>query len=567
MFNSQARYLYNLFKIIFRVITLLISLPLLILFFLNIFEISRIIPPNLYLDINNPWMRLLTNTLFFGTLWSALGFLYLISEIILKKKCMKLYANECKEIIDSTVLPKNPPKVLYIYTTHNDLIESRVLQNMKQSYKNFEVWVSDGSSDKEWRKKIKDFCNKNKINLYQLESKASKNKADNINQFLKNYKGDYDYLLIGDADEVFHENFVEYSIKIFLSNKIKNLSYIAPLNINYRSKGIYPNTTRLLETFIFYWILFARCFTQSSIPPLSGQSCLISKQSLIECNQEEKFDDGNLEDWYLESEMVEKINYGIMLPNAPCYFEPDVNVKAHFNRIMRINDWRIRWWKIRPKNIIKNYSEKYSNWYQTYLTHLTTPIIIFLSLFIFSITVWLISNYWDYAFKNNTLFWISVGTNVGLGLILLTINLTLNFVITKKLIFNFWDNLLFPFIFILWSFASNIKVCIHWFNSLFLGKYSQFGGSGKSRFFKGKSGMHKWWISLFIFSLILLSFNLPMFLLTDWEKFRLLIIIFNVYIGSLWLGIFSYLILWYINFIPYNSSFKREDWIKTKKCF
>ena len=39
---------------------------------------------------------------------------------------------------------------------------------------------------------------------------------------------------------------------MFISNRIKNLAYITPLNINYRSKGIYPNTIRIIETTAFY---------------------------------------------------------------------------------------------------------------------------------------------------------------------------------------------------------------------------------------------------------------------------------------------------------------------------
>jgi hypothetical protein len=34
---------------------------------------------------------------------------------------------------------KNPPKVVYVYTTHNDFMPARLLQNMEQTYKNFEV--------------------------------------------------------------------------------------------------------------------------------------------------------------------------------------------------------------------------------------------------------------------------------------------------------------------------------------------------------------------------------------------------------------------------------------------
>lgn len=563
MFNFRARYLNNLFNIIQKVSIAILAIPNIILFFLNIFQIVKVIPDYLYIDVNNPFMRLLTNTLFFGSIGISLSFIFLFFGLFFKVKCLKIYSNECLEIINQTKLPDKLPKVLYVYTTHNDLIQSRVLQNSKQTYKNFEVWVSDGSSSNEWREKIKKFCSENNINLFQLGPEGSKNKADNLNQFLKQHKGDYDYLLIGDADEVFHPNFVEYAMKFFCSNKIKNLSYVTPLNINYRSKGIYPNATRILESHIFYWEMISRTFTQSNLPPLAGQSCLISRKSLVECNKIEKFDEGNLEDWYLESIMIENLNCGIMLPCTPCYFEPDVNVRVHFNRLMRLSDWIIRWWKVRRKDIIKNYNEKYSGWYKMYFFYLIGPLSILFSLSILSLLIWIFSNYWNYAFKDNILFWVFVGLSASSIFTMLIIRT----ILVAKINFNLIDNLLFPFVFIMWSFVGNIELFIHWFKSMFLGKYSSFGGSGNSRFLKTKSKTIKWWIWFVLLSIAIVIFNSLIFILSDWWNIKWLIIIFNVFIGTVWLGCVSYLILWYINFIPYNSSFNREDWIECKNVF
>lgn len=560
MFNSRARYLNNVFNIVTKIFFIFFSLILSILFILNAFNVINIIPDYLYIDKNNPWTVLLTNVLFFGLITSIFGFGFLIYKIFLKKHCIKVYSNECMEIINATKLPEILPKVLYIYTCHNDLIESRVLQNKNQSYKNFEIWVSDGSSNQEWKNKIEKFCKDNNINLFQLP-KPSVNKADNLNQFLNFYKDDFDYLLIGDADEVFHKNFVEYAIKIFYSNKIKNLAYISPININYRSKGIYPNTSRIIETTAFYWSFFSKNFNLSNVVPLSGQSCLIAKKSFKECYENMNFDNGNLEDWYLEARMVEENKFGIMLLNAPCYFEPDVNVKAHFDRTMRVTDWIIRWWKINNKKIILKYNERYSIWYKNYFTILFIPTIIFSSIGLLGLVIWLISNYYNYAFKNNVLFWISLGTGFGFGLI----TLLLNSILIGKINYNFWDYILFPFIFVLWFLAANIKITIHWFRSLFLGKYSQFGGSGNSRFFKSKSKTIKWWISFLILSITITIFNVCFFILLNWSMYKWLIIFFNLYFCVVWMGVFSYLVLWYINFIPYNSNFNRNSFIECKE--
>lgn len=566
MFNSKARYINNTFALVWKLIMVFVSLIFSVVFILELFDIFKIIPQQLYLDKNNPWMVFLTNTLFFGSISLTITFIHLISKIVIRKICINVYVKECREIIDNTKLPDKLPKVLYIYTSHNDLIEARVLQNMQQTYKNFELWVSDGSDNLEWRHKIKEFCTKNKINLFQLGLEGSKNKADNINQFLKQYKKDYDYLLIGDADEVFNKNFVEYAVKMFLSDKVKNIGFISPLNVNYRSKGIYPNTTRFLETWTFTLVMLVRSFSSSSIPPLSGQSSLISRKSLFQCNKEGKFDEGNLEDWYLEAQMLETMNHGLMLPNAVCYYEPDVNIKAHFSRIMRVNDWIIRWWKIRPKNILKNYNEKCANWYKTYFGAIFGPFIIFFGISIIAFLLWIIIANWNYSFKNNLLFWIVIGIIIGFGLLYFVVDFILNISFTRKF-FNFWDFLLWPIIITMWVLVANIQFFLSWFKALFLSKYAQFGGSGSFRFLKTKSKTLSWWLWSIFLTAVLVAFNVCIFLLINWQEVKWLIIFVNIYIGVIWLGCISYLILWYINFIPYNNSFKREDWIETKEIF
>ena len=563
MFNSRARYLNVCFKLATKIIGIPFLIVMSILFMLNIFGIVVIIPDFLYGDKSNHWLNLLTNFLFFGIIGTSLGFVFLISRMIVRKKSINHYVKECYEIINSVVIPDKKPRVLYVYTTHNDFMGSRLLQNIDQSYDNFEVWVSDGSTSPEWREKIKKFCHNNNINLFQLDEKGSKNKGDNLNQFFKNYKGEFDYLLIGDADEVFHKNFVEYAIKMFCSNKIKNLAYVSPLNINYRSKGLYPNVSRIWETSWSYWASLTKSFSVGNMCNLAGQSCLISKESIISCNGSLRFDDGNLEDWYLESIMIEKLEYGMVIP-CVAYYEPDVNINSHFKRLIRIGDWRIRWWKIRPKEIIHNYNEKYYEWYSTNFRIMVVPLIVFLSLSLFSVVVWLFANYWNFAFSNNILFWIFLGSNLFFG----AVSLITNIAITLKLNFKLSDYILYPFVFIMWSFVANIYVSIHWFKSLFLGKYSSFGGSGANRFLTVKnSKTASWWISFVIFTTAIIVFNVCIFLLSRWTDIKWLIIIFNTFVGSVWFGTFSYLVLWYANYIPYNSKFNRDEWIQFKDVF
>jgi hypothetical protein len=49
------------------------------------------------------------------------------------------YIKETLRIVHQAKIPKKLPKVVYVYTVHNDFMPARLLQNMKQTYKNFEV--------------------------------------------------------------------------------------------------------------------------------------------------------------------------------------------------------------------------------------------------------------------------------------------------------------------------------------------------------------------------------------------------------------------------------------------
>ena len=69
----------------------------------------------------------------------CLGIFNVLVSFLTNKHLRKMFVNECLEIVNFTKMPNKLPKVVYVYTTHNDFMPGRLLQNMKQSYKNFEV--------------------------------------------------------------------------------------------------------------------------------------------------------------------------------------------------------------------------------------------------------------------------------------------------------------------------------------------------------------------------------------------------------------------------------------------
>ena len=116
-------------------------------------------------------------------LFCYFSFLYSFNKIYnfwLFRKCYRLMMEEVYQIQKEVKLPSKLPKVVYVYTTHNDFWEARMLQNMQQTYQNIEYWISDGSSNKEKIKEIKAFCKKYNVNYHSLK-RPSVNKADNLN--------------------------------------------------------------------------------------------------------------------------------------------------------------------------------------------------------------------------------------------------------------------------------------------------------------------------------------------------------------------------------------------------
>ncbi|WP_406602456.1 glycosyltransferase [Metamycoplasma sualvi] len=140
---------------------------------------------------------------------------------------------EVNEIQTTTKLPSNLPKVVYVYTTHNDFWEEIMLHNMQQTYQNIEYWISDGSSDKEKIKEIKAFCKKYNVNYHSLK-RPSVNKADNLNHFLKYAKVNFDYLLIADFDVIIDKNFVKKLPKQLpiIKKRKRQINYVKYINIS-----------------------------------------------------------------------------------------------------------------------------------------------------------------------------------------------------------------------------------------------------------------------------------------------------------------------------------------------
>lgn len=558
MFHNRAKSLNRIYSISIKTFWIVFAIVFSILFILQTAGIIMIVPKSLFVNNNgNPWLNFLTNVLFFGIITSGTSLIFLVISFFIKWKCVHLYIYDCYEIVYKTKLPKKLPKVIYVYTTHNDLIESRVLENRKQTYRNFMMYVADGSDNEEQQERIRKFCAKNNIKLIQmpLASGGSKNKADNLNFFIKHCKEKYDYIMTGDADVAINPRFVEHAIKFFSCKKIKNLGFVSSLSYNYRSKGVFTNSIRYAESAYIYSNFLERNYKPYLVGALTGQVCLIKKEALKSANG--RFPDSVVEDWYLEAACVENNQFGIMIPTSICYNEFDTNIEAYYKRTLRVFDWIVKWWKDNIFKINFKYNYNFDKWYSLFLKLALFFILFASSILITSIVIWLVVNYWDVAFNGNYLFYVFV------GIILASIVISIAYFLVNVAIIsdNKKDAILFPIIVIPWLLATSLRMSFNWLKCIFLNKYFTFGGSGKSRnsVFKNKKIL-LWWVWMIIIGAIIGAFNYCIFTFVANIGYGLIgVIIFDTIFGYIFMAIVSYLILWYVNKLGQKNNFSRQN--------
>lgn len=135
MFQIKARDKINKFNFVKKIVNIIFLLILSVITTSLLF--AFLITGNKYL-------------VFINVLFSSLAIpgYFLIQSIwttLYKDYLWRKTKYEFLEIVHKTKIPEKNNKVVFVYTTHDDFFESRFLQVTKQTYKNIEYWISDGS--------------------------------------------------------------------------------------------------------------------------------------------------------------------------------------------------------------------------------------------------------------------------------------------------------------------------------------------------------------------------------------------------------------------------------------
>ncbi|MBR4025560.1 MAG: glycosyltransferase family 2 protein [Mycoplasmataceae bacterium] len=464
---------------------------------------------------------------------------------------------ELLEILKNNKLPKKLPKVVSVYTTHNDFWAERLLQTMQQNYSNIEYWISDGSSNLEISKKIREFAKKHKINYHYL-NRPSTNKADNLNHFLKNSGAKFDYLLIQDADVAIDKNFVKTSLVFFNSKNQKRLGWVSSMMQNFKTNNLFANNLMHSENRVFVFDHFYTNFIMSNEVNLYSSACLIKKEMLKEFDL--LFPDSCLEDAWLEMLATKKYWVGLINPFAISMQAYDNSILNSFTRIYRVIDWGLKFYK---EYFFKNQNETKRTFYRKYFNEsVIKPYRNIFLVIVTSILVFLLVNYWKefISYKEYQIL-----------LICFCISFFVNFICSffKSFLFLKWKSISFTLFYAMYNFSAFWYSFYRYVKAFYFSKYADFSPTRSTTNNKNNKWINlkkvKNFIYLFIvFTILLLVFDLNFVFFDLYNKNLYLSFIFifiNVLVGSMWFSQFCFLFLYSLTFIKTNKKYKKEDFV------
>ncbi|WP_406602210.1 glycosyltransferase [Mesomycoplasma moatsii] len=471
----------------------------------------------------------------------------------MRKSYIKKIVKDYLEITSRAKLPSKLPKVVYVYTTHNDFMPSRLEQNIRQTYRNIEYWISDGSSNPDNSKLVEEFAKKHKINLFKM-NQPSKDKSDNLNAFLNHLYSlnhDFEYIVTSDSDVAFDKNFVEVGIRYFYSEKINRLGYVNSLLIDYNSNNFYNNGMAGWETVPGFLMPILENLDNLRTPHLYG-ACSITKVSFLKDINNGYFFD-IYEDWYTRMNGIKKMWKGLYSPLVVSQQSMEDNVFPTLKRYMRYFSWKAAFFK---KNTFYRFNDEYSKSFWNELNSIIFYVFkIFINLFILSSCILL--------------------TMISIRSIMFFVFLIPIFLYK----FLFWSNsfkllkssktfellCVVPF----WTFAHSWECCKQWFKSVLGNK--MVGFTPTRSIDKGKKKVSNWSkikyyvLTSFLTLLVLIGLNFVMvyFNLLDWKWWEQFLIIFaDVIILYVFLGNISTIILFLMSFIKVNKSYSPLDFVK-----
>jgi len=171
-------------------------------------------------------------------------FILLCMKVIVNEKNLKSFIYEQLDVVKKTKIDNNDKVVWAIPVTDKTLNINMIKYNLKQSYRNVQIWFIENIVDDIRREELYLFAKKKGIKVFSVGAKAKLPRFVLINRFLKYSGADYDYFVTSKPDEILDHNFILYSLKFFHSDIATYLGYICPIAYCFGGKNLYSNSVK-----------------------------------------------------------------------------------------------------------------------------------------------------------------------------------------------------------------------------------------------------------------------------------------------------------------------------------
>jgi membrane glycosyltransferase len=159
-----------------------------------------------------------------------IGVAYRLIELLLSLAVKKKDLPKVNKLVSS-------PSVALLYVTYNDAMPDLLRKLNDQTYKKYDIFILDDSTNKEYIRLIDNYGFK----TIRRGTRAGF-KAGSLNNWLSLYGDKYDYFAIADSDSAFKNDFIENIVKYAEHPSNKNVaifqSKILPWNTKNSFSGV-----------------------------------------------------------------------------------------------------------------------------------------------------------------------------------------------------------------------------------------------------------------------------------------------------------------------------------------
>ncbi len=286
------------------------------------------------------------NAVFISYFWlnGVKDFIYVVWYYINRGRLIRRH----KSVAEAEGINENA-KVLLLYCTCNDFDGASLLKSLeRQTWKNAEAVILDDSSNETYKKSIDEFAKEHNIKVVRRADRKGF-KAGNINHFLLSdeIKGNYDYSVILDSDEILPENFIQDCLRYF--NRYKNVGIVQGNHISTRNRNLFMK--------LFHIGVNSHWPTYQTMKHFYGFSTMLGHGAMISRECYEKaggFPELVAEDLCLS---IEIRNYGYYVAFAPeivCEEEYPIDYAAFKKRHSKWTQGNLEFIKKYTKKIVKS---------------------------------------------------------------------------------------------------------------------------------------------------------------------------------------------------------------------